>query len=726
MSELIYKLVFSFSTIDQEEKRVEITGSNTIGSTDKSSISIERAGLSTSHGRFNIQNDVLTYTHLSSSGVTLIGGQQCSEKKMYILDTGDILKLGELNCFILREIPDPPSISLEAPPSQNSEKPEQLEEGETAPQIVDSDPDGQTLIGLEIIQADEFTANQDLIAAEFKREEDKEKGVKKRRLTPALKKSNLPNKNSIDFIKNNKVKNEYYGHGSGIIARLIGDIYNIMFFILTYFYTPLFKVNIFKQIASSTSEVILSQKNLFSFVPAEVFNTLTNTSFLSFILCLLIWNIVTSLILGLNFGQWIIGLYADGDFIKVRLLGPVRVMISLITTPLLIFDAPILFNKRSLKEKLTGSHTTTRHTSLTLIFSLLIAPLLFLFLATHNLFTNPTNLALLLNPMGSNKEIVNISSSKKNNEETKKIIESDALGLELKMRLDEKFEFITEVTKEDTYSNLKFHFYDYQRREVISFVHQQILLSTEVEQIIMKDPLLMYTTPILYENLIQGNKTALDTSIIKKIFAILTVDKTTLLPYIFNEGPFLMPILNLRQLVTKKIGLSELSNITLIKNDFRYYLTFSLRSKKSEQYLLLANDVGLSLYTFMKLSQEINNAEVLRAISVIFGDSKVLIEKPKMISTAEIFYNVSKNKTLTGEESHYLVKDFMKLARKAIDVDKKEFTELVLKIFKGNEQGLLSFNKGRDDKNISELRLALNRIQKALYKREVEFFKLNP
>jgi hypothetical protein len=730
LNELIYKLVFSFSTIDQEEKRVELTDSKTIGSSDKTDISIERAGLSVSHGRFNIQNDVLTYTHLSSSGVTLIGDQQCIEKKMYILDMSDVLKLGELTCFILKEIPDPPafsleeddqdeeSITLEAPPTPMP-KPEDL-----AHKAVDADPDGRTLIGLEIIQADEFTANQDLIAAEQKRHE--EKGKKKDKLLSGLKNSKASKNDNIDFIKSNKYKKRSYNHGSGIIARIIGDIYNVIFFILAYFYTPLFKVGAFNQVSMVASKFITSQKDLVPFIPTEIFNTLANNTLLNFVFCLFIWNLVCSFILGLNFGQWIIGLYADGSFIKVRLTGPLRVMISLLTTPLLIFDAPILLNKRSLKETLTGSQTTTRHSTLTIIFSLLIAPLLFLFLASHNLFTNPMNMALLLKPMSVKKDVINLPSNKELAGETKTIIQSDAIGLELQTKFGNKFELVTEITSDDNYSNLKFHFYDYQRSEALSFTHKQILLSTEVEQIIMKDPLLMYTTPSLYENLVQSDKTALDTSVIKKLYDILTVDKASILPYIFNEGPFLMPILDLRQLLTKKIGLSELNNLTLIKNDLKYYLTFSLRNKKSEQYLLLANDVGISLYTFEKPSTEIDSTEVIRAISAIFGDSKVLTIKPELISTVEIFYNISKTKTLSSEESQYLVQDFMTLARKAMKLNDRVFTDLTLKTFKGNEKGLLFFNKGKNDKNISELRLALNRIQKALYKREVEFFKLNP
>jgi hypothetical protein len=69
---------------------------------------------------------------------------------------------------------------------------------------------------------------------------------------------------------------------------------------------------------------------------------------------------VSTLILGVSFSEFFLGLKSIGNPIWARVGGALRVLIGLITGPFVIFDVPALVSRRTFKEFLTFTHVALR------------------------------------------------------------------------------------------------------------------------------------------------------------------------------------------------------------------------------------------------------------------------------------------------------------------------------------------------------------------------------
>ena len=80
-------------------------------------------------------------------------------------------------------------------------------------------------------------------------------------------------------------------------------------------------------------------------------------------------RLLTPLIFGVSLGQAVIGIKGLGNFALKRFTGVLRELIGFITAPLIIFDLPALFSKRTLKEMLSFSHISTGSTLFTTLLT---------------------------------------------------------------------------------------------------------------------------------------------------------------------------------------------------------------------------------------------------------------------------------------------------------------------------------------------------------------------
>lgn len=77
---------------------------------------------------------------------------------------------------------------------------------------------------------------------------------------------------------------------------------------------------------------------------------------IEFLIWLLLYCLVSSLLFKVTLGQYLMGLYLDdGSAFKGRVLGFLRTLIGWVFLPFLVFDIPALFSKRTFKEVLTGT-----------------------------------------------------------------------------------------------------------------------------------------------------------------------------------------------------------------------------------------------------------------------------------------------------------------------------------------------------------------------------------
>ena len=105
----------------------------------------------------------------------------------------------------------------------------------------------------------------------------------------------------------------------------------------------------------------------------EIFTNIKQSAYFeqvgSFLILLLLFRIITSIIFSVSFGSFIIGMRAFGHRYLKRILAPIREILGAVTWPFLFFDLPTFVSKRSFKEIITGTlvYTPSRLNSIALV-----------------------------------------------------------------------------------------------------------------------------------------------------------------------------------------------------------------------------------------------------------------------------------------------------------------------------------------------------------------------
>ena len=94
---------------DQSPHTIPIGNKLSLGGSEKSELCIEDYGLSPIHLSFRIHNSVLSLHNLGGQNPTTLGEQILSHGKMYLLNVGDVIKVGDIEITIQEK-----SISEEA------------------------------------------------------------------------------------------------------------------------------------------------------------------------------------------------------------------------------------------------------------------------------------------------------------------------------------------------------------------------------------------------------------------------------------------------------------------------------------------------------------------------------------------------------------------------------------------------------------------------------------
>ncbi len=97
-----------------------------------------------------------------------------------------------------------------------------------------------------------------------------------------------------------------------------------------------------------------------------------------------------TLLIGVSFGQYLAGISAGGNGFWKRVGGGARVLFELILSPFLIFDFPVLFSRRSLKEVLTFTALWPRPGILVYLTTVIFVPCLIFLALISPLFENLT------------------------------------------------------------------------------------------------------------------------------------------------------------------------------------------------------------------------------------------------------------------------------------------------------------------------------------------------
>ena len=108
---------------------------------------------------------------------------------------------------------------------------------------------------------------------------------------------------------------------------------------------------------------------------------------LSLLLFLRFW---TTLIFGVSFSQFILGLRGGVSPWWNRIGGSIRVLLEFLFLPLFIFEFVCLFRFRTLKEFLTYTHIVDRDPKIPIFRIIFLTPLIFLLMFISPLYNNPS------------------------------------------------------------------------------------------------------------------------------------------------------------------------------------------------------------------------------------------------------------------------------------------------------------------------------------------------
>ena len=315
-----------------------LTHQLTIGS-EMGNIIIADPSVSPRHCTFILQEEVVSVLDHGSVSGTFVNGQNIASGRYIILEESDIVMVGDLEVKIH---------------TKNESVKKEIVEEEVAEEEVEE----------EIVE-----------------EEIVEEEIKNVRKEPYIKKNDRGNKKK-------KSKNSPYATNSLIRVIAVGcDV--MLAYCLFVIFSP------FDEFQSFVSDVPVMLGNLFdinwsglwtvlneeySFV-GEILKDLYKFFSVTFhigplILLFVMVRLLSTLLFGVSISEAMLGVKSHGNLIWKRVGGVLRVIIGVVTGPLIVFDVPAIISRRTFKEFMTFTHTYLSSKFITILGVLFYVPLI--------------------------------------------------------------------------------------------------------------------------------------------------------------------------------------------------------------------------------------------------------------------------------------------------------------------------------------------------------------
>lgn len=566
------------------KNQVRVHGEISVGSARNNTICIDEVGLAPKHCIFRVHQEVLTVFQAAESGTSKIGRQTLDSGRMYILEKGDKLILGELKIVIRLEkeiiedaLPDEEEENdLNDTTDPGAEAPNFEEDGEEEQEDAPSffaklkarlKPASRTDEHLEEDDEEDIEEEEDEIKnsiyipkAKINEEED-EKPIKKKKLEEQINRDDMP----------------------AFFARLYAFLAEIIIaFAFVANIAPVLKLEtVYAQLNADL--VPLVQKVLDLVKPimgehAHYLSFLKSFSFLSVFITWFVLNLASALIMGSTLGLALLSVRTEGSFVTARLKALVRVFLSLITLPTIITELPILIKKRTLKEVVTASEISYRHTLLKILGITIVLPA----------FT----LATIALPGIMNPELLETPSLIKdlalNEAKNEQPLQTHAWR-KLKLAISYPQNAMDEWAFSPSLSNKNGHLSSIvrvlrSRGESVDIVTLGPVIYNKMpinyfQDVSNLDPFFSNKYPRLYEELNTENITAAsDNDAIALMIDALAINWDELPRFISERGPILTPYLNLKKHLIETSEITSSVQATLIGR--RTFIEFSITNNK--------------------------------------------------------------------------------------------------------------------------------------------------
>lgn len=755
----------------KDPNRINIKQEMSLGSDSTCDIRIQDFGLAPLQGRFRLQNDVLTLTNLGPENSLKVGSQKCGHGRMYILDKGDKCIIDKVKIIIRKDkvereiegsadlndlednagtieggmeeethagtISEDEQVTQDSIASNSSLKKVETDDGKEEYEIVEEivyiDEDGNEVTGAK---EKTFISNfRDLI----NKKEKSRKKISKGYGAPNLAKGKMK-----------KIK----APAAGPLARLIGVFYNIIIFLALFnFALPIIKEEagldankygdqVFKMAKPYLSEIPTELPQKLIFIPEvktyyDIFRTeVTSPVNFKYLLFFLAYEVLFQLILGIGLGQFLVGLKNDGSLLLSRLLAPVRAIFSILLWPFLIFDLPVIFRKRSFKEMTTFTLYQTRSATLTALLSLVILPLLTIAAVNYKIYP-----AFLKGTPPIAMNVEKYPTNKASFKDKEVPIQSIALNIKAKAYINTKNLYIPTIHVDKNIKKPKLIVADlYKAKTTEILLWENILSITEIKNFLTKDPFLSYTFPDLYGSINdKSGKLLVDNrQLMEVLFHIVGLDVKEPFRVVKSLGIVLSPYYELQTLLLNKLSTKTITLVNLVQGSKESMVVMGNNSANANRFILRAGSESLSILEFNFGNKNTSfNESLMRKIfyhSTTFNGqySKVINNAAKSsdpyvrsMASLDIFNNIINGKKINNAESKIISDLYVFLSAQGIKTESNEFQQLLLDNFEELDKTLLKLKSKNKDEKLGDLRLSLNRIQQALYKRDQTFFNLN-
>lgn len=557
---------------DEDSQRVPVQGKVSVGSGADVDICIEDYGLAPRHCTFRDNNEILTVHNTGGEGAVVVGKQKLSHGKMYIIDKGDSVKLGDLTFVVRTEDAEVQYIEDEEETSTGviSEH-EDEQEGKTRSIM-------QRLTGLFKKNTEEEEDEEeeiDIQVIDHSEDEDEEEDESPRQVKASggLGKVSPKKVNVSPYLKLRR---------AGVIVRLLGFLLNLAMVYSAYLYAlPMLKAEeyfqkIFELITPFIEKAL---PFLTPHVPENILLVLTGYTTIKIIIIFMALEIASSMLFGCSLGLFFLGATGHGTFLGKRIKAVFRSIFSFITSPLIIFELPVILKFRTLKEVLSFSQIEKRSNALSFLLGISVAPLGILAALLWPLMNDPILLQM------PEYEVSAKAPKKKGKRKSNFTGASTYLGLKVNFFKKPSMEFIPSYEK----SGIKLYAMDLKKgKKVTISKSKEIDLNPAFKTMLEMNPFFPSFSSELYFFMAEQKSS----KNISAEIASLTRDSLGLTPFRLHEvlldhGPYINGLMDIRMTVLGKLGISNKFKATSYIAGRKDYLLLEEESSDALQRIVI-------------------------------------------------------------------------------------------------------------------------------------------
>lgn len=600
-------------------EKVLLEHSLKVGSEVELGLKVEHPHLSAEHCTVSLQSGVLSLIDHNSDLGVLINGKKIPPNKMMIILPSDEIKMGDLqlkiHCYEDESISDdhatkilslddlfneeskqqqPESVvdrkdrvNLEAPADEDESsikltmenvletlKPEEVKE-DINEQVALIMPSEDTIIKNEGTKefkksTNEKPKNSTDQLAKFKRSgklsDTQSIGIEKSQVTKKVVKKNSKTSSKYFFAQFNSVS---------FPLRIFAFFLDMILGIRLSLY--LIEIDIMEFFSPVTEFINFSFDFVFNLHPDTADLAPQLMSFSTYFVGYLVLRVLGNVVFGVSPGQFLIGCWNDGNFTIKRLLGPIRELLGFILAPLVVFDLPALFSKKTIKEMLTMTCLECYNKTLSYFLALTMIPVsivlaFFTPLFLQNFSSEEISFSLDSQKIQLHEDLSSVKSSPSNFFHLNTSWSNKLYGSYLNFKAVQNKEnikvYIPRITlfPMDITSSLLIRL---ERKK-------EFFWSEHLDQMIKMYPILTKRFESFDNTKIKNSKDY-STQLKQVILDSFQLKPENILAFIFNYGPYIDPFLNFKNKLTKYFQ-AEVESIEFWKNADLDFMIVSTKS----------------------------------------------------------------------------------------------------------------------------------------------------